>query len=80
MGKKELGPIRREYSLAHLDESSLPANPLELFSAWLDQAQSSNNLDPTAMTLSTVERHGQPSSRIVLLKKVLDGRLIFYTN
>ncbi len=80
MGKKELGPIRREYSLAHLDESSLPDNPLELFSAWLDQAQSSNNPDPTAMTLSTVERHGQPSSRIVLLKKVLDGRLIFYTN
>ena len=80
MCKEELGRIRREYSLAHLDESSLPENPLKLFTAWLDQAQSSNNPDPTAMTLSTVERNGQPSSRIVLLKKVLDGRLIFYTN
>ena len=32
------------------------------------------------MTLSTVERNGQPSSRIVLLKKVQEGNLIFYTN
>lgn len=80
MGKKELGPIRREYSMAFLDESSLPDDPLELFIVWLDQAQSSSNPDHTAMTLSTVEPNGQPSSRIVLLKKVLDGRLIFYTN
>ena len=32
------------------------------------------------MTLSTVEPDGQPSSRIVLLKKVEDDALVFYTN
>ena len=72
--------IRREYNLDKLDESHLPENPLEIFALWLEQAQSSGYTDPTAMTLSTVERNGQPSSRIVLLKKIEDGKLIFYTN
>ena len=80
MSKKDLRHIRREYNKDKLEESNLPENPLELFATWLENAQSSNNADPTAMTLSTVERNGQPSSRIVLLKKVEDGKLIFYTN
>lgn len=71
---------RREYTWDKLDESKLPRDPLELFSAWLEQALDSENPDPTAMTLSTVERYGQPSSRIVLLKKVENGKLVFYTN
>jgi pyridoxamine 5'-phosphate oxidase len=77
---KELGDERREYTFDRLDESSLPADPMALFNTWLQQAIESPNPDPTAMTLSTVERSGQPSSRIVLLKKVEDGKLIFYTN
>lgn len=80
MSKKDLRHIRREYNKDKLEESNLPTNPLELFATWLENAQSSNNADPTAMTLSTVERNGQPSSRIVLLKKIEDGKLIFYTN
>ncbi len=80
MSKKDQRHIRREYNLAKLEELGLPENPLELFTSWLGKAQSSNIADPTAMTLSTVERKGQPSSRIVLLKKVDEGKLIFYTN
>lgn len=71
---------RRDYEWVRLDESQLPVNPMELFAAWLEQALKTDHPDPTAMTLSTVERSGQPSSRIVLLKKVDDERLIFYTN
>lgn len=77
---RDLGNERREYVWDKIDESMLPVDPMELFSAWLEQALESENPDPTAMTLSTVERNGQPSSRIVLLKKVEDGRLVFYTN
>ncbi len=80
MSKKEMGHIRREYDLEKLDESTLPDNPMKLFIRWLENAQLSNVADPTAMSLSTVERNGQPSSRIVLLKKVENGKLIFYTN
>lgn len=78
--EKDLKNIRREYEKEKLEESQLPENPMELFASWLEQARSSGHTDPTAMTLSTVERNGQPSSRIVLLKKIHEGKLIFYTN
>jgi pyridoxamine 5'-phosphate oxidase len=77
---RDLGTERRDYSWDRLDESKLPADPLVLFADWLEQAMASENPDPTAMTLSTVERNGQPASRIVLLKKVEEEKLIFYTN
>jgi len=77
---RDLENERREYTWDRLDESKLPTDPIELFATWLEQAMDSDNPDPTAMTLSTVERNGQPSSRIVLLKKVEEGTLIFYTN
>jgi len=77
---RDLEDERREYGWQRLDDSNLPVDPLELFTTWLKEALESENPDPTAMTLSTVERNGQPSSRVVLLKKVEEGRLIFYTN
>jgi len=36
--------------------------------------------DPTAMTLATVDRNGQPTQRIVLLKQFSEDGFIFYTN
>ena len=77
---KDLGQVRREYSLNRLDDSHLPSDPMLLFGAWMEQARQSDNPDPTAMTLSTVEKDGNPSSRIVLLKKMEEGRLVFFTN
>jgi len=77
---RDLGDERREYGWDRLERSDLPKDPMELFSNWLGQAIQSTAADPTAMTLSTVERNGQPSSRIVLLKKVEEDQLVFYTN
>lgn len=77
---KDLGGIRPEYRGDTLDESALPDDPMELFSQWLEQARNSGNPMPTAMALVTVERNGQPSARIVLLKKVDEGKLVFFTN
>lgn len=77
---QDLGHIRREYGREKLEESSLPEDPFELLSLWMEQAHNAGVHDPTAMTLSTVERNGQPSSRIVLLKKIQDGQLVFFTN
>ena len=77
---RDLEDKRREYARGKLEKKSLPENPMELFSLWMDEAMNSGNPDPTAMTLSTVERNGQPFSRIVLLKKIDQDRLIFYTN
>ena len=80
MGDQDLGNIRREYSRHQLDGANMPSDPMELFVAWLEQAKGSGITDPTAMTLSTVDGKGNPSSRIVLLKKVEEGKLIFFTN
>jgi pyridoxamine 5'-phosphate oxidase len=77
---KELDQIRREFKLDQLKESTLPDEPLILFQAWMDEAIRLVSPDPTAMTLSTVDGNGSPSSRIVLLKKIQENRLIFFTN
>jgi pyridoxamine 5'-phosphate oxidase len=53
--------------------------PWELFSLWYKEAYDAEK-EPNAMTLSTVDREGQPSSRILYLKELLDKSFIFYTN
>jgi len=83
MGRQDgngLGHIRREFELDKLDESTLPSDPLVLFRTWMEEATRSVTPDPTAMTLSTVDGNGTPSSRIVLLKIIEENRLIFFTN
>ncbi len=77
---RNLGDERREYVRESLDLAHLPTDPMELFSQWLQKALQLGIPDPTAMTLSTVDQEGNPSSRIVLLKKVKDGKLVFYSN
>jgi pyridoxamine 5'-phosphate oxidase len=77
---KEFGAVRREYELSRMDESKLPDDPILLFVEWIQKAGTSGIPDPTAMTLSTVDERGSPSSRIVLLKKIDQNRLIFFTN
>ena len=46
----------------------------------LEEAESLNLVDWTAMNVATVDEKGQPSSRVVLLKKISDEGLVFYTN
>ena len=77
---KEFGAVRREYELSRMDELKLPDDPILLFVEWIEKAGTSGIPDPTAMTLSTVDEQGSPSSRIVLLKKIDQNRLIFFTN
>jgi len=76
----DLGNIRKDYLKMRLEEKDLPLDPVTLFRQWLEEARESNNPEPTALTLSTVEKDGQPSSRIVLLKKIAENRFIFFTN
>ncbi len=80
MSDGDFGDVRREYSRELLDELKLPDDPFGLFALWMDDARSSGTIDPTAMTLSTVDGDGFPSSRIVLLKKIESGALLFFTN
>ena len=46
----------------------------------LEEAESANLVDWNAMNIATIDQMNQPSSRMVLLKKISDDGLVFYTN
>jgi len=51
------------------------------FIEWLDAAKADPAvLEPTAMTLATVDAEGKPGARTVLLKQVDEQGFVFYTN
>lgn len=53
--------------------TALPADPNELFKAWLEQAVAAGVAEPHAMTSSTVDEQGVPDARVLVLKD-LDAR------
>lgn len=56
------------------------SDPMALFHRWLKEASAREPNNPTAMTLATVNEHGQPSVRMVLLKAADEHGFVFYTN
>ena len=64
-----LAQLRREYTLAGLAERDLDPDPLRQFQKWFDDALKAGLVEPNAMVLATVDKSGQPSSRLVLLKQ-----------
>jgi pyridoxamine 5'-phosphate oxidase len=76
----KLDAVRREYLKSGLNRSELNLSPITQLENWLAQASEVELVDATAMTLSTVDSSGQPSQRVVLLKKLDDNGLVFYTN
>ncbi len=78
--KLQLENMRREYLQGGLDLADLATNPLEQFDRWMKQTIAAEIPDPNAMTIATVDASGQPSQRIVLLKKLDEKGFVFYTN
>ena len=72
--------IRKQYMFSALDENSVLPNPFDQFEVWLQEAIESDQLEPTAMSLSTVNEHFQPHSRVVLLKELTADSFVFFTN
>ena len=61
----------------------LPAEPLTLAAAWLEQAwREGRQPNPNAMVLATTTPEGHPSARVVLCKDITPqpGFVVFYTN
>lgn len=76
----KLDAIRREYLKDGLQREMLNSNPIAQFEHWLAQAIEAKLTDPTAMVVATVDEHGQPSQRIVLLKHLDQQGFVFFTN
>ena len=75
-----LARMRRDYPRRSLLESRSPADPLGLFRSWLAAALRSDNPEPNATTLATVDARGRPRARMVLLKGTGPQGFTFYTN
>lgn len=55
-------------------------NPFVLARTWLTEAESREPNDANAMALATVDAHGMPNVRMVLLKDIEADAFVFYTN
>ena len=75
-----LRDIRTNYQKFELNEETVNNDPILQLTAWLNDAIENQKSDPTAMVLSTIDREGNPESRVVLLKELKDEGLIFFTN
>jgi|SRR5579871_290523 len=55
-------------------------DPVALFQMWMEDAETSEPNDPTAVALATASADGAPSVRMVLVKGVDERGFSFYTN
>ena len=76
----DIAALRRDYTLAGLDESAIAPDPAIQFRTWFQQALDANVADAEAMTLATAGPGGAPSARVVLLRGFDQRGFTFYTN
>lgn len=69
-----------DYKNAGIDEGSLHQSPTEQLKRWIEDAAAAGQKEPNAMALATVSTDGTPSVRMVLLRKVEERGLFFFTN
>lgn len=75
-----LTAMRSDYRRARLDRDALDPDPIVQFDRWMQEAIQAEVVEPTAMSLATVGKDGQPMVRTVLLKGVDERGFVFFTN
>jgi pyridoxamine 5'-phosphate oxidase len=68
---------KKERKMNNIFEGS---NPIEISKRWLAEAEKTEINDPNAMALASVDPHGMPNVRMVLLKEIESTGFVFYTN
>ena len=63
-----------------IEKGKISQEPFIGILKYLEEAESANLVDWNAMNIASVGQMNQPSSRMVLLKKISDDGLVFYTN
>jgi pyridoxamine 5'-phosphate oxidase len=78
---QDLSNYRKVYNKRELSKKEVLENPMELFQKWFYEVEEfGGNIEPNAMTISTIGLDGYPKNRVVLLKKYTWEGFIFYTN
>ena len=75
-----IAAIRKNYAMESLTEASVAKDPINQFKVWIEETIAAEANEPTAMVLSTVNKSGRPSARVVLLKDVTTDGFMFFTN
>lgn len=76
----DITQLREEYRRESLDRDSMREDPMDQFRHWFQQAREAGLKEPNAMVLASVDPEGRPWTRTVLLKKLDDKGLVFFTN
>ena len=73
--------LRVDYQADVLLEQDAPEHdPFALFDRWFEEAKDSDDPEPNAVVVATINAQGHPAARTVLLKEVTDQGFVFYTN
>lgn len=76
----ELKQNRQNFCKGMLLEQNCSANPFDQFKTWLSDAVETEDPYANVMTLCTLDEHGMPDSRTVLLRNISYSGFTFYTN
>ncbi|XP_077249887.1 pyridoxin (pyrodoxamine) 5'-phosphate oxidase isoform X2 [Tasmannia lanceolata] len=76
----DISALRENYISPEFLEDQVKVGPIDQFRAWFDDAIAAGLREPNAMALSTADKDGKPSSRIVLLKGVDEHGFVWFTN
>ena len=76
----DINKMRREYHDRKLNKDGMSACPFRQFESWFEQAVKIHEHEANAMAVGTVDKQGQPSSRMVLLKFFDETGFSFFTN
>lgn len=71
---------RVQYETAGLERTDLDVDPIVQWNIWYEGAASAGVAEPNAMTVSTIDKHLAPDSRVVLARSVDKNGFVFYTN
>lgn len=75
-----IADIRTDYRQQTLSEADVADNPITQFLKWFDHALAAHVPEPNAVCVASVDAHGCPSARMVLLKGVDEHGFVFYTD
>jgi len=80
MSGTQLAAMRLDYGQRVFDVADLASTWHGQLAHWLAEARDDGVVEPNAMVLGTVDRHGDPASRTVLCKGLDPRGIVFYTN
>ena len=75
-----LADLREDYTKGGISRASIQRDPFTQFAEWLKVAHEQKIPDANAMTVATAGKNGVVTSRTLLLKGLVEGRLQFFTN